>query len=100
MDPFSNNNNTISFDEDNIITISIVRRGRKTNTYITGWKLTDDERKDHLKNLKKSFGCNGSIKTCIIESIEIPCIHLQGIHTEKIKEYLKNNDISQITIKE
>ena len=33
MDPFSQNNNTFSFDEDNIVTISIERRGRKTNTH-------------------------------------------------------------------
>ena len=100
MDPFSQNNNTLSFEEDNIVTISIERRGRKTNTFITGWKLTDEEMKTHLKTLKKSFGCNGSIKTYVIDSIEIPCIHLQGIHTDKIKEYLKDNEISRITVKE
>ena len=100
MDPFSQNTNTLSFEEDNIVTISIERRGRKTNTFITGWNLTDDERKTHLKNLKKSFGCNGSVKTYVIDSVESPCIHLQGEHTDKIKEYLKQNDVSRITVKE
>jgi translation initiation factor 1 (eIF-1/SUI1) len=100
MDPFSHNTNTISFEEDNIVTISIERRGRKTNTYITGWNLTDEERKIHLKNLKKTFGCNGTVKTYSIDTVDTPCIHLQGVHTDKIREYLKDNDISNITIKE
>jgi translation initiation factor 1 (eIF-1/SUI1) len=101
MDPFSQNiNNDISFEEDNIVTITIEHRGRKTNTYITGWNLDSGGRKEHLKNLKKTFGCNGSVKTFIIDSIETPCIHLQGEHTEKIKQYLEENNVSNITVKE
>ena len=100
MDPFSQNINTLSFEEDTIVTISIERRGRKTNTFITGWNITDEEMKTHLKNLKRSFGCNGSVNTHIIDSVETLCIHLQGVHTDKIKEYLKNNDVLRITVKE
>lgn len=101
MDPFTTNaTNEFTFEEDNIVTISIERRGRKTNTFITGWNITNDEMKAHLKNLKNKFGCNGSVKTINFESVDTPCIHLQGKHTDKIKEYLATNNVSNITIKE
>ena len=96
-----NNDENLCF-EDNIITISKNRRGRKINLFISDWNITKDEMKEHLKNLKKSLGCNGSIKTETIEGVEKCVLHLQGDHTDKIKEYLINNNIdkSKINIKE
>lgn len=102
MENFLMNNDENLCFEDNIITISKNRRGRKINLFISDWNITKDEMKEHLKNLKKSLGCNGSIKTETIEGVEKSVLHLQGDHTEKIKEYLINNNIdkSKINIKE
>lgn len=100
MDPFLQNVNNISFEEDKIVEIIIENRGRKVNTYIVNWNISTEEKKAHLKVLKKTFGCNGSVKQHNISSVEIECIHLQGTHTEKIKNYLEDNNISNIVIKE
>lgn len=100
MDPFSQNTKDLTFEEDEIITITIERRGRKTNTYITGWNITKEDMKTHLKSLKKKFGCNGSVKIMNINSVDTLCIHLQGEHTDKLQSYLEENNVSNIVVKE
>lgn len=96
MDNFINCNENILPLEESSITILKNNRGRKTNLYICEWNISNDDKKTHLKNLKKSLGCNGSIKK--IKEYEDDVLHLQGDHSDKVKEYLINNGIEESTI--
>lgn len=58
MNPFEENDEPINVDEEINIELWLEQFGRKKNTYISGWKFSDDE----FKNIKKKNGCNGSIK--------------------------------------
>ena len=65
MNPFDNileRDNTLKIN-DEIIEIWVENRGRKSDTYLQGWNISLDELKEHLKNIKRNKGCNGSIKT-------------------------------------
>lgn len=99
MDPF-NTSNEITFDEDNIVTLTIESRGRKSNCYITGLPFEKDVLKEHLKTLKKKFGCNGSVKNFTVDNVEMLAIHLQGQHRDKIIEYFESQSITDIVVKE
>ena len=96
MDPFNieANSNTEIID-DKVITIKIEKRGRKTNTYIYDWDLTEEFLKDHLKIFKKTLGCNGSLKKTESESLYL---HLQGDHSDFISDYLQKHDIKENNI--
>jgi translation initiation factor 1 (eIF-1/SUI1) len=91
MNPFQNNNN-LQFTENiqSDIDIWVETNGRKKNTYVSGWSLSDDKLKEHLSIIKKKNGCNGTIK--FIETIDnttpIKVLHLQGNHTEYLIKYL------------
>lgn len=102
MDNILMQNENVLIDDETKIMITKTNRGRKVNLFISGWKLSKEELKEHLKNLKKSLGCNGSVKKENIEGTEETVIHLQGNHIDKVKEYLNNNEIddSDIIIKE
>lgn len=99
LDTFNTHSNSITFDDMNV-TIVIERRGRKTNTYIVGWKLEQTVIKEHLQKMKKKFGCNGSIKTITYDNEEVEVLHLQGEHTPKILEYLKENGVVKVDVKQ
>ena len=75
------------------IEIWVENLGRKKNTYITGWNITDVNLKEHLKFIKKKIGCNGTIKKIIIESVEKNVILLQGNHTNYIYNYIISQGI-------
>ena len=83
MNPFENE------EEDNIesvlttdqIIIWKENRGRKINTYITGWNLELEELKQHLKVFKQQKGCNGSVK---IED-DKPKLQFQG---DKVDDFI------------
>lgn len=80
------------------ITIWVEVNGRKKNTFISGWFNSNsnmNEIKEHIKNMKKKFACNGSFK---IENDDI-IIQLQGEHHNNIYKYLINNGISSDFIK-
>ena len=62
--------------------------GRRTNTYIAGWIIQPEEMKEHLKKLKKSLGCNGSIKKIKYDGIEQTVLHLQGKQIDECATYL------------
>ena len=102
MDTFVMQNEEQLLFEDQKIIISKSSRGRKINLFISGWNISKDEMKNHLKNLKRSLGCNGSIKVENIEGRDETVIHLQGNHTDKVIEYLREKEIneSDIIIKE
>jgi translation initiation factor 1 (eIF-1/SUI1) len=94
--------NTISFedndfDESKVIILS-ERRGRKQNTYIIDWNISKEDMKEHLKNLKRKHGCNGSIKTKIYQGDDKEVFHLQGEWKSQVKEYLMTLDINESNI--
>jgi translation initiation factor 1 (eIF-1/SUI1) len=101
MNPFESN--TINNINENNINIEIWTElcRRKTNTYILGWTLEENQLKDHIKFIKKKNGCNGAIKKMLINEIENTVILFQGNHIDFIKKYLIDQgiDIDNITIK-
>tara|TARA_B100001248_G_C27148070_1_gene347655 strand:+ start:282 stop:587 length:306 start_codon:yes stop_codon:yes gene_type:complete len=82
------NNTDLDITEKEILILK-TNRGRKVNLFVSGWELSKEELKEHLKNLKRKFGCNGSVKMEEIEGNEKMVIHLQGDHTDKVFEYIK-----------
>ena len=52
-DPFNNINTNTILTEQIIITIWKETLKRKNNTFISGWNISDDELKNHLKYIKK-----------------------------------------------
>ena len=74
-------------------------KGRKTETYVSGWNIDDIILKNHLRIIKKSKGCNGSIKEKEDnDSNKIKVILLQGNHKEYIFKYLINQGIDESDI--
>lgn len=74
------NDTKFKFMEDKVITIIVLNYGRKYITYIKNWDIQPKELSNHLKIIKKLYGCNGTIKNGIIQ--------LQGDHKKKLHEYL------------
>ena len=91
-----NNNNTLKNNVN--IDIWMETMGRKKNTYISGWHLSQDELKEHIKNIKKKNGCNGTMKKYIKDDTEIDVVLLQGDHVKYIVKYLNDLDISSDNI--
>jgi len=73
-------------------------KGRKTETYISGWEIDEILLKTHLKNIKKNKGCNGSIKEKEINDNKVKVILLQGNHKDYIFKYLLNEGIDETSI--
>jgi translation initiation factor 1 (eIF-1/SUI1) len=102
MNPFDEiENNTIDQPVDqntgtNIIYIWVQKLGSKSNTYVSGWTISDDDIKTHLKTIKKKNGCNGSIKCMIvdgIDTVEQRVMHLQGDHAAYLKCFISDTGI-------
>jgi translation initiation factor 1 (eIF-1/SUI1) len=85
-----NNIDSLLDDINHKITIFTRQNGKKHNTYIVGWNINESDLKAHLKTLKTTNGCNGSIKTIEFEGKQQPAIHLQGNKLDIVKEYLVN----------
>ena len=79
----------------NKLEIRVVRNGRKSVTYLSGWELEREELKAHMKELKKTYGCNGSVK----EKDKKVVFMLQGEKSEELIEYLKKVGIKESDIK-
>ena len=92
----STNKQNIEID-DYQITIWKERRGRKTNTYISGWNLEESTLKEYIKIFKRSKGCNGSLK----DEEDGYTIHFQGDKVENFIEFMvsKGVDKNKIIIK-
>ena len=89
MNPFDNEEtNTIKIISKVEIWVGI-EKGRK-NTFISGLKFTEKEMKEHIKNLKKKHGCNGSMKDNILQ--------FQGDHIYNVKMYFNSIGINNIVI--
>lgn len=73
--------------------------GRRKNTYISGLTLEKEELKKHLQKLKKTHGCNGTLKKISEDGQDIEVIQLQGDNIENVQNYLKTINITNITIR-
>jgi translation initiation factor 1 (eIF-1/SUI1) len=116
MNPFEdfldNNTNLNLESKPNFINIWIEIFGRKKKTYISGWNISDEQLKEHLKTIKTQRGCNGTIGTIKEkenphEVIHLKCdksissstlqlikvIELQGDHSKYIKDFLIKNKV-------
>ena len=106
MNPFEydndndNDNNTVQNTKESVVNIWIVTTGRKKNTYISGWNVTEAELKEHLKAIKKKNGCNGTVKTIQNESTnedEIT-LQLQGEHVDYVRDYMIQQGVDEDNI--
>lgn len=86
-------------DDSNNIEIWCEDRGRKCDTFVHGWNISNDELKEHLKIIKKKKGCNGSIKEIIKDTGKIKVLQLQGNNIDFINNYLLQNNIKKESIK-
>jgi len=95
MNPFDENEEN-EVNKTTSIEIWIEINGRKKNTYVAGWNLSEPELKEHIKAIKKKNACNGTLKEISNngdKSELIKVIQLQGDHIDYMKEYLINQDI-------
>ena len=99
MNPFEEINETLE-KETTMIEIWLETSGRKKNTFIAGWNISDTELKEHIKIIKKKNGCNGTLKEIMnSEKVEIKVIQLQGDHVDYMQDYLKQQLIDPSLIK-
>ena len=101
MNPFECEEENTSNIGPTIMNIVIWKenRGRKINTYVTGWNLEKDELKGYFKEFKQKHGCNGSLKEN--DDGEGFKLHFQGDKIEQVCELIKSKgvDESHISIK-
>jgi translation initiation factor 1 (eIF-1/SUI1) len=103
MNPFENDEQE-TINEQSNIEIWIETFGRKKNTYIAGWNLSETELKEHIKTIKKKNGCNGTLKEVTINGNKttlVKAIQLQGDHVDYILGYLTEQgiDINLVKVK-
>jgi translation initiation factor 1 (eIF-1/SUI1) len=98
MNPFEDDifDNTNTIFQMNI-EIWLETYGRKKNTFISGWEISEDELKNHLKNIKKKNGCNGTIKK--IPDTNKLILQFQGDHIDFLKKYLCDNNVEPENIR-
>jgi len=94
MDYFEN-----TTEQSNIIEIWNVERGRKSDTYVSGWNIDDTLLKEHISTIKKKKGCNGGIKELTNETGKIKVVQLQGNLRDYLFEYIKQTGVDQTQIK-
>jgi len=103
MNPFENddtNTNTYIPLEDKCIEIWKEVKSGKTNTYISGLLFSKEELMLYLKQIKKSKGCNGSIKESLDDNNNnLYIFHLQGDHINYLIEFFKQKEINNIKLK-
>jgi len=95
MDPFEETNDLINnFDQVTIVKITIridKRNAKKSTTTIENWNLPITELKTHLKKLKTTHGCNGSVKEKNGEII----FKLSGDKRDEVINFLKETGVSE-----
>ena len=74
------------------------RNARKAITYIEEWDLDIEEMKQHLKKLKTTLGCNGSVKNKTIDGNKVVIFQLQGDKRVELMKYLIENGIKENNI--
>ena len=95
MNPFEKEEETIDIPKENDITIWKENRGRKINTYITGWNIELDELKGYLKEFKQAKGCNGSIK---VEDGKTTKLHFQGDKIDEFIQFMESKGVNKESI--
>jgi translation initiation factor 1 (eIF-1/SUI1) len=88
------------FPKDYKVQLLLKIMGRKKITFINGWDISEDDLKEHMKNIKKKNCCNGSYK-CISDSGKKTNnfeIQFQGDLIDFLKEYLINSGIDSDNI--
>lgn len=99
MDDFdsfdTNQENTFDVEEQKITIRIDKRNARKSTSVIEGWNIEKDEMKVHLKKLKTSLGCNGSIKKDVNDN---NVIILQGDKRCELLNFLINLGIDENNI--
>ena len=97
MNPFEQDNDYIQDTDtkESKINIWVEANGRKKNTYVTGWNISETNLKDHLKIIKKKHGCNGTVKSIPNEANNgfITVMQLQGDHTISVSGHLISNGV-------
>jgi translation initiation factor 1 (eIF-1/SUI1) len=105
MNPFEENDDedeekkNVSFKPNNV-EIWLEIKGRHKNTFITGLDFETDDLKEHLKNLKKKHGCNGSLKEDLIDGENKKVLKLQGDHIDNIQNFLMSINITNFTTRD
>jgi len=95
IDPFNQLEDELSTSLNNQLVIQTENRGRKTNTFLAGWEISREQLKEHLQKLKRSHGCNGSIKKTTISGVECEnVLHLQGDQVDNLLTYLDSIGIN------
>lgn len=101
MNPFDDDNENET-SNINILSSEVLvwvetneKKGKKKNTCISGLPYDKKEQNEHLKELKKRHGCNGSIKE---DDKKTLVIQLQGDHIYTVVSYLKSIGIKDIKI--
>lgn len=98
MNPFEDIAEEEEFAFNNQITVWLEANGRKKNTYISGWNITDEQLKEHLKTIKKKNGCNGSIKELLVNDIPTKVLQLQGDHIDYVSDFLQSQGVDKANI--
>ena len=93
-------NNTIITKESKI-EIWVEINGRKKNTYVSGWNISEDQLKEYLREIKKKNGCNGTIKTISNDTTNelITVMQLQGDHINYMFDFLIHHQIESNSIR-
>lgn len=101
MNPFDNISTNHINTNQNFIEIWIEKNGGKKNTYLSGWNIHEKQLKKHLKIMKKTMGCGGSLKNINTKNSTelLQVIHLQGDHSEYIKEYISSHGVEPNNIR-
>ncbi len=83
-----------------VVTIFATQNGRKKNTYIIGLENSQEEQLVFLRNMKRKYGCNGSMKVVSYEGVNVSAIHLQGDQIKKAKAFLTEQNILNVVVKD
>jgi len=107
MNPFEEEENEDKVEQTknlslklNNVEIWLEIKGRHKNTFITGLDFETDDLKEHLKNLKKKHGCNGSLKEDLIDGENKKVLKLQGDHIDNIQNFLMSINITNFTTRD
>jgi len=97
MNPFKENK--VEINNSYNIKLWTEKRGRKTDTYLSGWIQDKNELLIHHKQLKKNLGCNGTVKYKNRDDEKVLLFHLQGDRVYDVTKYLKEIGIKDDEIK-
>ncbi len=100
MNPFEDyTNNTNTDATESVIYVWVEQYGRKHNTYVSGWNISEVDIKEHMRTIKKKNGCNGSVKDMEVDgNIVKNVMQLQGDHAEYVKKFIIATGVPESSI--